>query len=403
MPTNPLLTPGAEIVIAPDKFKGTLTAAEVCAIVAEELAAFNPTLRITCAPMADGGEGTAPLIASCLNLTPVTASGYDALMRPVEYIYYSDCATTCTTTCAIDSASLLGLTLLRTPGEPYDVWHTTSYPLGLFIADRLAQGFTRIYIGVGGTATIDGGAGLLQALGARFYTTTGTLLPSPITAADLCLIAHADLSSLPIRTCSRTIVMLSDVDVPLLPSCASPSNSNSISASPSTPLSSLSFAPQKGVDPNALPLLHRSLSILSETLASHTPQTSTRPRFQGAGGGTGYALHTILGTEAHPGTDYLLHRLNLLTSPLPHLIITGEGRFDSQSLAGKVVGTLLHRAPRHLPLLILAGCADPAASTLLPPNATLLTCTPSPLSSLPTPREAAASLRTALRSFLSGL
>lgn len=400
MQLHPIFLSHARVLVAPDKFKGTLAAADVCRIVAEELQRVNPTLQAVSMPMADGGEGTAPLLATLLHLTERHEEGRDPLMRPITYTYYSDEERT---TCAVDSASLTGLTLLRSQGEEYDVWHTSSHPLGEFLARRLAEGFTRIYVGVGGTGTVDGGAGMLQALGARFFDEEGVELPSPIRACDLLRLRRADLSALPRSSAAGRVVMLSDVDVALLPqdgqeALSSPKEKEALSSQDGQQaLSSLSFAKQKGVTTPDLPRLAHSLRRFTELLGSH-PELP----FQGAGGGIGYALHAVLGAEAHAGGAYIMERFGLFSSPPPSLLITGEGRFDSQSMSGKVVGTLMTRASElGVPVVVISGCAEDGASSLLPSNATLITCTAGDCPS--SPSEAEASLRCALRRWLASL
>ena len=215
------------IMVAPDKFKGTLTAGEVTALISDALVEAFPGAGILRCPMADGGEGTAEIIARNLGLSPATTTGHDAMMHDIEIGFFKN-----GDTCAVDAAAIVGLAMLAP--LPLRPWEASTYGLGEFILEMLRQGFKRIIICIGGTATVDAGAGMLQALGARFLDVEGNQISvRPITAANLSSIYSIDFSGIDRNPIKEAVTALADVDVPLLPSCEGE-------------MSALDFAPQKG-------------------------------------------------------------------------------------------------------------------------------------------------------------
>lgn len=389
------------VVVAPDKFKGTLTASEVADCIASEVKRQFPAVLVRSCPMADGGEGTAAILASRLNLKRRSADGHDALMRPVEIEFY---LSESGEICAVDSSAIVGLAKLSdTPLKP---WESTSYGVGEFITLMLSQGVKKLYVGIGGTATIDGGLGLLQALGARFFDVEGEeISSSPLRAGHLPAVFSANLSGINRRALKDAVVALADVDVPL------------VADSPDE-MSSLSFACQKGLATTELPALCAALRSYAAAIDAVLLPCATQPPFQGAGGGLGYVMSRVLRCECHPGAETILNLYGFMppsstndndsdkaADPVPACIITGEGCFDRQSLQGKVVGTILtEAASRSIPVIIMAGCSkfSDADKTLLPPTTTLVT-TAAPSKHLPSPPEAITNLRSALPGMLRKL
>lgn len=344
----------ARILIAPDKFKGTLSAEEVADEVASAVRRIMPDAKLTVAPMADGGEGTSEIIAGRRSLHEAETDGHNALMEPVRVRYFEKNGV-----CAVNCAAVVGLAMLD--GRALTPWQATSYPLGQFIKRMLDRGMREIIIGLGGSATVDGGAGLLQALGARFFDVTGREIPVPMTPENLGAVASGDLSKVDVDRLKQAVTILADVDLPLLPET-------------SGEMSSLSFAPQKGVKPHEIETLHDVLAgyssaLLAAITATHhrhdKPTDDAGSHFEGAAGGLGFALHRILGCKAHAGAEYLLKAINPFAL-LPDLVITGEGAFDSQSLTGKVTGTIIAEyTSRNIPVIVVAGRSEmpEAAST----------------------------------------
>lgn len=384
----------ARILIAPDKFKGTLSAEEVADEVASAVRRIMPDAKLAVAPMADGGEGTSEIIAGWRSLNPAETYGHNALMQPVMVRYFEKGGV-----CAVDCAAVVGLAMLG--GRALTPWQATSYPLGQFIRRMLDQGMREIIIGLGGSATVDGGAGLLQALGARFFDMAGREIQVPVTPANLGAVASADLSKVDVDRLKEAITILADVDLPLLPNAPGE-------------MSSLSFAPQKGVKPHDIETLHDALASYSSALlaaitATHNrhdnPTDDAGSRFEGAAGGLGFALHRILGCDAYAGAEYLLNAMKPF-NPLPDLVITGEGAFDSQSLTGKVTGTIIAECTsRNIPVIVVAGRSEMPESASTDTLLSIITTSPflpSPDAPL-THANALGSLRAALSVRLSAL
>lgn len=344
------------VAIASDKFKGTLTAGEVAGEVGRAVAEAFPSAVVHLYPMADGGEGTASVIAEKMHLQPATCAGHNSLMQPITIEYYQD-----ETVCAVDSAAIIGLPMLG--DTPPDPWHSTSFGLGEFIATHMAEGKSRIYVGIGGTASIDGGAGMLQALGAVFRDVSGSAIgtrDNPVCAGDLWKIFSTDLTAAELHAVRDSVIGIADVNLPLIPSTIE-------EVSDMSHMSSLSFACQKGLPSHDLPRLYESLANYAAAIDTALLPTSRRTAFNGAGGGVGYALHRVLRCPCVAGAEFISGLYGIFdTTPPPDCLITGEGSFDAQSLQGKVTGTLLSQcAARNIPAFVIAGrvsATTPAAA-----------------------------------------
>lgn len=232
------------IAVAPDKFKGTLTAAEVSSIIADGLRVI-PDIDLRVYPMADGGEGSAAILAEEMHLAPASAEVHDAYMQPCTAQYFTDGHTA-----AVDCAAVVGLAMLG--DRPLDPWHATSYGFGEIIRHILDSGVGEIFVGIGGTASTDAGAGMLQALGARYFDCWGNPIGDgrAVEAADLCNIFSVDFSRMDRRNLRQRITVLADVNVPLTPAATDMEAGHSMSA--------LSFARQKGMPETDLPDLGRA-------------------------------------------------------------------------------------------------------------------------------------------------
>ncbi len=273
------------LLIAPDKYKGTLSAPEAARIIADVI-----TEPCCLAPMADGGEGTSDVLCS----SPEWYSDGLARVNPN------------TGEAVIDSSAVIGLQGVDL--RHHDLLTASSSPLGREVRRLLDYGYKRVTIGIGGTCTCDGGAGFLEALGDY--------------------IAYKD-----------RLLGLSDVQVPLL-------------APPGRP-SALMFAPQKGATQQMLPLLAEKLARVE---AKYGPARSV---FDGAGGGLGYALASVIGAQVVPGAQYVLDSYRIDWSKV-RLVITGEGRYDHQTATGKVVHQVCLQAREHgVETVVLAGTVAP--------------------------------------------
>lgn len=331
------------IAVAPDKFKGTLTAAEVSSIIADGLRVI-PDIDLRVYPMADGGEGSAAILAEEMHLAPASAEVHDAYMQPCTAQYFTDGHTA-----AVDCAAVVGLAMLG--DRPLDPWHATSYGFGEIIRHILDSGVGEIFVGIGGTASTDAGAGMLQALGARYFDCWGNPIGNgrAVVAADLCNIFSVDFSRMDRRNLRQRITVLADVNVPLTPAATDMEAGHSMSA--------LSFARQKGMPETDLPDLGRALNNFRHAVDATLLAPAVEPPFQGAGGGLGYAFRRVLKCPTHAGAKYMATHYGIFSSdPLPNIVITGEGCYDEQSSEGKVVGTLCDEASRRgIPVVVVAG------------------------------------------------
>jgi glycerate kinase len=320
------------VLVCPDKFAGTLSAVAAAGAIAEGWRAAAPGDHVVTRPLADGGPGFLDVLAAALgrhDRVPVAA--VDPLGRPVagEVLVAGD-------TAYVESAQACGLHLLAEPER--DPRRTTSYGLGVLIAVAAETGARRVVVGLGGSATNDGGAGLLAALGAAPVDGAGLVLPY----GGAALVAVAGLSGAPVLR-PVELVAATDVDNPL----TGPAGASVV------------FGPQKGASEADVALLDAALGrfarVLEDRLEGCPPGLAALPG-GGAAGGLGAAL-LALGGRCESGIG-LVRRVCGLDAALAgaDLVITGEGSFDAQSLRGKVVAGVAGAArERGLPCLVLAG------------------------------------------------
>lgn len=313
------------VVIAPDKFKGTLTATEV----AREIAAAYTRATVRVCPMCDGGDGTAQILGALFALPACTMRVPDALGEEHNVTYYNDGHQA-----VVDSASVIGLASLA--GRELHPFQSTSYGLGMLVRHLLDSGTEHIYVGIGGTATVDCGAGFLQALGARFADVEGAELGAPVNAADLDRIYAIDLSGVNGRDIRGRITVLSDVAVPLE--------------------DSLMFAAQKGVTPAETERLRAALANFRAAVDETLLPSGADDMHGGAGGGLGYAFERVLRCAVAEGARFMIDRYGIFEGTEPSLVITGEGAIDAQTGTGKVVGALYSEArKRNIPVVAVVG------------------------------------------------
>lgn len=309
------------VLVAPDKFKGSLTAAEVAEVVAAAFAEVAPGEPVRQLPVADGGDGTvAAAVAAGFRQIPVRVTGPTGRRITAYYALRG-------TVAVVELAEASGLH--RLPGGRPEPLTASSYGTGELIAAARAAGATQIVLGVGGSACTDGGAGLLTALGARLLDASGT--PLPPGGAALAELSTVDLSGLP----EVDIVLASDVDNPLL----------------GVDGAAAVYGSQKGAGPSEIALLERGLTRWAEVVGSAHATTPGA----GAAGGVGFGVLTGLGARLRPGIELLLELLGFPAAARDaRLVVTGEGSLDTQSLHGKApVGVL--RAAGDTPVVALAG------------------------------------------------
>lgn len=319
---------GPVIVVAPDKFKGTLTAVEVAEAVAGRLRRGFAGAEIRLCPMADGGDGTSEILGRLMGLARASAMVTGPTGVPQMAPFYAD-----SRTAVIDTASVVGLA--RLAGGDLHPFESTSYGVGELVGRLVAQGHETVMVGIGGTATVDGGAGMLQALGARYFDVNGFRLPTPVTAGMLDQIYHADFTGIDRQTLKAAVVGLADVAVPLE--------------------GSLAFAAQKGVDESEMPRLRDALLNFAMAVDMALGESDEPCIHAGAGGGVGYALERVLRCPVESGAGYLLESYGMFDGHVD-LVVTGEGCLDSQTAAGKVVDVVRGEAGRHgVPLVAVVG------------------------------------------------
>jgi glycerate kinase len=359
------------VVIAPDKFKGSLDAAAVAAALAAGVRDVVPDAVCDLVPMADGGDGTVEAFLAA-GATPRTVQVSGPLGAPVHATYARDGATA-----IVEMAAASGLTLLR---EPRAARRASTRGTGELLRDALDGGATRIVLGIGGSATTDGGAGALAALGARFFDAHGAEL-KPVPEA-LSTVARIDLAGLDARLRSVDLAIACDVDNPLL-----------------GPLGAAAvYGPQKGALAVDVAYLDRFLARLADAMTAATGRDLRDLPGAGAAGGLGWALASACGARLERGVA-LVAEVRGLAGALAgaHWCFTGEGRIDEQTLRGKVVdGVATLARAAGVPVIAFGGSVERDAETALRGRG--VTCFPvvsGPVTLDEAMRDAAANLRRA--------
>jgi glycerate kinase len=325
-----------KIVIAPDKFKDCLTADQVARAIATGLRHVDATVQIDECPMADGGEGTVQALVAATGGKIVTRRVTGPLPRmkvdaPIGLLGDG-------LTAVVEMASASGLHLLAP--EQRDPTRMTTYGTGELLREAAELGARRIILGIGGSATVDGGVGCAQAWGASFTLSTGTVYRQNgrrLTGGDLIHLRSVE-SPLPLQTHGIEFIVACDVGNPLLgPDGAAPI-----------------FGPQKGATPEQVEQLELGLERLVEKTGLW--ELADRPG-AGAAGGLGFGMMVFFGAQLRPGVEIVIDAVNLRQRLQgADLCITGEGRLDSQSLAGKtVIGVARLCKQLGVPCVALAG------------------------------------------------
>jgi glycerate kinase len=324
-----------KIVIAPDSFKESLSAREVAEEIAAGFKEIFPDADYPLIPVADGGEGTvqAMIDATAGALNPLEVSGPHGESVQACYGF-----TASQGLAIIEMASASGLELV--PPERRNPLVTTSYGTGELIRDALGAGARHIVIGIGGSATNDAGAGMLQALGARLTDADGRELGPG--GAELARLAHIDVSNLDPRLKACRIDVACDVSNPL----TGPQGASKV------------FGPQKGATPEMVETLDSCLARFAEVLKADLGQDIADIPGAGAAGGMGAALLGVLGASLRPGSEVVTEAVGLAAALKgADLVITGEGRIDGQTIYGKTPIGVARVAKRlGVPVIGLGGC-----------------------------------------------
>ncbi|GAB6156240.1 glycerate kinase [Desulfosporosinus burensis] len=325
------------IVIAPDSFKGCLNANHVAAAMSRGVQRVYPECVIDMIPMADGGEGTVEAILSAADGVKVKVKVTDPLGRPIETSYgLIDRGATA----IIEMAAASGLPLLR--DDERNPLVTSTYGTGLLIRDALERGVTKILLGIGGSATNDGGAGVAAALGVKLLDAQGQELPQG--GAALTKLVSLDMSDINPRLSQVKIEVACDVQNPL----CGPEGASAV------------YGPQKGAQPEDVKVLDAALLNFGLRLSEVVGINLLELAGGGAAGGLGAGVVGFLGAKLRPGSQIVLEVAKADEKiRQADLVLTGEGRTDFQTAYGKVpVGVAALAKNYEVPVLAISGSVE---------------------------------------------
>ena len=309
------------LVLAFDKFKGTLTASEACEATERGILAVLPDAKCVHCPIADGGDGTVEALAatSAGRMIEVDVENAVASRTASAQFWLDD-----DRAAILEMASASGLAMLNP--EEHNPIKATTYGTGQLMRAALDEGATSLVIGLGGSATNDGGIGMARAFGYQLLTEGGDELVSPI---DL---VHLDRILPPTTGLPESCLILVDVTAPLL----GPLGATAV------------FGPQKGVDANTATQLEAGLERLADIVSRDLGTDHRETPGAGAAGGLGFGLLAFCNAEIVPGFDYICNRIDLDTAAQEaDWVITGEGSMDSQTLSGKGPHGVAKLAQKH--------------------------------------------------------
>ena len=327
-----------KLVIAPDSFKESLDAEGVARAIAKGIHSTLADVDIHCLPVADGGEGTTEALIAATSGQQHTAEVTGPLGQPLNAIWgVLGHQEGVPLTAVVETAAASGLDKILP--KQRDALTASTYGTGELILKALDQGARRIIMGLGGSATNDGGTGLLRALGAKFLDAAGNELAEG--GAALADLDRIDLTGFDPRLAETEFLVACDVDNPLLGERGA----------------SAIFGPQKGATPEQVQQLDDALARLADISADLLGKDLRDRAGAGAAGGLGYALVQFLETRLAPGIDLVLEAVDFhKTLEGADLVITGEGRMDGQSLSGKTPVGVARWAKQHdLPVIALCG------------------------------------------------
>jgi len=323
-----------KIVIAPQGFKGNLTALEVARAIEEGVKRIAPDAETVLKPMADGGEGTVQALVDATGGKMMSTEVTGPLKERVNAHWgiLND-----NTTAVIEMASASGLPLV--PAEKRNPLITTTCGTGELIRTALDHGCRKLIIGIGGSATNDGGAGMAQALGARLLDTDGKDIP--FGGAALARLEKIDISTMDPRLANFEVTLASDVNNPL----CGPRGASAI------------YGPQKGATPEMVKQLDAALSHYADVIKKDIDIDLRDVPGAGAAGGLGLGLMVFLKARMVPGIDVVIRATNLVADLKgAEIVFTAEGRIDRQSAMGKVpTGVALAAKEFGATVIALAG------------------------------------------------
>ena len=324
-----------KIIVAPDKFKGSLSAVEVCNAIEKGIKSFDQSIEIIKHPLADGGEGTLTILNNYFKLNKRTLIVNNPLFQPCEatYLVSND-------TAYIEMATASGLQLLSESER--NCFYTSSFGTGELILDAINSGYNNIVLFIGGSATNDAGIGMASALGYEFYDTNNQLV-KPI-GKELINIDNINSANLKIDLTTINCTVICDVKNELF----GPNGAAHV------------YAAQKGATPIEVNQLNEGLIHFSKQVELFLNHKVTTTPGAGAAGGLGAGAICFLNAKLQPGIDFVMEHTNfnaIVTSDID-LIITGEGSVDKQTIEGKVVSGVAHKAYlSKIPFVIVSGIA----------------------------------------------
>ena len=321
------------IVIAPDKFKGSIDSISLCALLHKEIVALYPDASVDSFPLSDGGDGFAQIVQHYFKTKTVSTQTVDPLGRPIvaKYQYAED-----TQTAYIEMAAASGLALLKE--SEYNVMRTSTYGTGLMIRDAIVRGAQHIVIGIGGSATNDGGIGMADALGYMFL----------------------DKNEDPLEPCGENLSLINELVLPendLLEDIQFTVAYDVVSPLIGPDGAAKVFAKQKGASDEEVDLLEEGLKHLDDVFIKFMGRSIAEEPGAGAAGGLGGGCDIFLGARLVSGIDYLIEEIALeQTIQQADIVLTGEGRLDDSSFQGKVVGRLIELVRKHaVKIYVIAG------------------------------------------------
>lgn len=321
------------VLIAPDSFKGSASSREVGELIEQGVRRVVPGASVRRFPIADGGEGTVEAIVSACDgeLREVRVSGP---LGDLVVARYGMVGGTCA---VIEMAEASGITLIEQTSE--NARRASSLGVGQVILDAIDNGAEKVLIGLGGSATSDGGVGMAKALGVRFLDADGSPIPCGLDGLER--LDAIDCSRISPELQGVKFVALTDVSNPL---CG---QTGAVYV----------YGPQKGVDPDELELLDSWMAAYARLLEKAVGTDVASARGAGAAGGLGAALVAFCGASIEPGIEYVLDTIGLEGAMEGvDLVITGEGRMDAQSAFGKAPVGVAKRAKRHgIPVVAVVG------------------------------------------------
>lgn len=327
----------AKYVLIPDSFKGTLSSEDICRIASEEILRLEPEAEICAVPVADGGEGTVDAFLAAVGGTRAEVPCTGPCGQEVMGFY----GLLPDGTAVVEMAAAAGLPLA---GACRDPEKTTTYGVGQLMAHALSRGAKRLVLGLGGSATNDGGCGAAAALGAEFLDAEGR--PFVPTGGTLTQIAHIRMKGLRESLAGAEVTVMCDIDNPL----CGPAGAAAV------------FGPQKGADAAMVARMDAGLRHLAETLEKDVGMEVLTLAGGGSAGGFGAGAAAFFGGQLRMGIDVVLDLTDFDRKCRgASLVITGEGHLDSQSLRGKtVVGVARRARALGVPAAALVGGCETA-------------------------------------------